>query len=125
MATCNIKSDSKPIAQLPTAQDCNIILLCSLHCKWHVCAEHVDVWYVIMGHPSRPCLAAWCDVLVPVCWLQIYGIESAGKTTLALHAIAEVQKSGGIAAFIDAEHALSLDHAQVRTRGGGGARACV
>ncbi len=38
--------------------------------------------------------------------IEIYGPESSGKTTLALHAIAEVQKRGGVAAFIDAEHAL-------------------
>lgn len=38
--------------------------------------------------------------------IEIYGPESSGKTTLALHAIAEMQKTGGIAAFIDAEHAL-------------------
>lgn len=38
--------------------------------------------------------------------IEIYGPESSGKTTLALHAIAEVQKEGGIAAFVDAEHAL-------------------
>ncbi len=38
--------------------------------------------------------------------IEIYGPESSGKTTLALHAIAEVQKVGGIAAFVDAEHAL-------------------
>jgi recombination protein RecA len=38
--------------------------------------------------------------------IEIYGSESSGKTTLALHAIAEAQKKGGIAAFIDAEHAL-------------------
>lgn len=38
--------------------------------------------------------------------IEIYGPESSGKTTLALHAIAEVQRSGGIAAFVDAEHAL-------------------
>lgn len=38
--------------------------------------------------------------------IEIYGPESSGKTTLALHAIAEVQKQGGVAAFIDAEHAL-------------------
>lgn len=38
--------------------------------------------------------------------IEIYGPESSGKTTLALHAIAEVQKAGGIAAFVDAEHAL-------------------
>ena len=38
--------------------------------------------------------------------IEIYGPESSGKTTLALHAIAEAQKEGGVAAFIDAEHAL-------------------
>ncbi|MCU0566757.1 MAG: recombinase RecA [Oculatellaceae cyanobacterium Prado106] len=38
--------------------------------------------------------------------IEIYGPESSGKTTLALHAVAEVQKSGGIAAYVDAEHAL-------------------
>ena len=38
--------------------------------------------------------------------IEIYGPESSGKTTLAIHAIAEAQKQGGIAAFIDAEHAL-------------------
>jgi recombination protein RecA len=38
--------------------------------------------------------------------IEIYGPESSGKTTLALHAISEVQKTGGIAAFVDAEHAL-------------------
>ena len=38
--------------------------------------------------------------------IEVYGPESSGKTTVALHAIAEAQKAGGIAAFIDAEHAL-------------------
>ena len=38
--------------------------------------------------------------------IEIYGPESSGKTTLAIHAIAESQKKGGIAAFIDAEHAF-------------------
>ena len=42
---------------------------------------------------------------------EIYGPESSGKTTLALHCIAEVQKLGGTAAFIDAEHALDPDYA--------------
>ena len=43
--------------------------------------------------------------------IEIYGPESSGKTTLALHAIAEAQKLGGIAAFIDAEHALDPQYA--------------
>jgi recombination protein RecA len=38
--------------------------------------------------------------------VEIYGVESSGKTTLALHMVAEAQRNGGIAAFIDAEHAL-------------------
>lgn len=44
--------------------------------------------------------------------VEIYGPESSGKTTLTLHAIAEVQKRGGTAAFIDAEHALDPSYAQ-------------
>ena len=44
--------------------------------------------------------------------IEIYGPESSGKTTLALHAIAEAQKLGGIAAFIDAEHAFDRFYAQ-------------
>ncbi len=44
--------------------------------------------------------------------IEIYGPESSGKTTLALHAIAEVQKTGGTAAFVDAEHALDPAYAK-------------
>lgn len=44
--------------------------------------------------------------------IEIYGPESSGKTTLALHALAEVQKKGGIAAFVDAEHALDPIYAE-------------
>ena len=44
--------------------------------------------------------------------IEIYGPESSGKTTLAIHAIAEAQKMGGIAAFIDAEHAFDRFYAQ-------------
>lgn len=44
--------------------------------------------------------------------IEIYGPESSGKTTLAIHAIAEAQKKGGIAAFIDAEHAFDPVYAQ-------------
>jgi recombination protein RecA len=44
--------------------------------------------------------------------VEIYGPESSGKTTLALHAIANVQKQGGVAAFIDAEHALDILYAK-------------
>ena len=42
--------------------------------------------------------------------IEIYGPESSGKTTVALHCVAEVQKQGGIAGFIDAEHALDIDN---------------
>ncbi|QKX36501.1 recombinase RecA [Metamycoplasma hominis] len=44
--------------------------------------------------------------------IEIYGPESSGKTTLALHAIAEIQKTGGIAAFIDAEHSIDPIYAK-------------
>ncbi|MBI1819171.1 MAG: recombinase RecA [Nitrospirae bacterium] len=44
--------------------------------------------------------------------IEIFGPESSGKTTLTLHAIAEVQKTGGTAAFIDAEHAIDLTYAR-------------
>ena len=44
--------------------------------------------------------------------VEIYGPESSGKTTLALHAVAEAQKQGGIAAYIDAEHALDVGYAR-------------
>ena len=44
--------------------------------------------------------------------VEVYGPESSGKTTLALHAVAECQKAGGIAAFVDAEHALDPVYAQ-------------
>ncbi len=44
--------------------------------------------------------------------VEIYGPESSGKTTLALHIVAEAQKTGGVAAFIDAEHALDVGYAR-------------
>src|SRR5690242_17319510 len=44
--------------------------------------------------------------------IEIYGPESSGKTTLALHVVAEAQKKGGIAAFVDAEHALDVNYAR-------------
>jgi recombination protein RecA len=43
--------------------------------------------------------------------IEIFGPEASGKTTLALHVVAEAQKKGGIAAFIDAEHALDIKYA--------------
>ncbi len=44
--------------------------------------------------------------------IEIYGPESSGKTTLALHAVSEIQKQGGIAAYVDAEHALDVGYAR-------------
>ncbi|NLF05681.1 MAG: DNA recombination/repair protein RecA, partial [Actinomycetales bacterium] len=44
--------------------------------------------------------------------VEVYGPESSGKTTVALHAVANAQKQGGIAAFIDAEHALDPEYAK-------------
>ena len=44
--------------------------------------------------------------------VEIYGPESSGKTTLALHVVAEAQKAGGVAAFVDAEHALDPIYAR-------------
>src|ERR1700753_1699030 len=43
--------------------------------------------------------------------IEIYGPESSGKTTLALHIVAEAQKANGVAAYIDAEHAMDADYA--------------
>lgn len=44
--------------------------------------------------------------------VEVYGPESSGKTTVALHAVAEAQKAGGQAVFVDAEHAFNADFAQ-------------
>ena len=44
--------------------------------------------------------------------IEVYGPESSGKTTLALHAVAEMQKKGGVAAYVDAEHALDPSYAR-------------
>src|SRR5690625_5861805 len=59
-----------------------------------------------------------CDVALGIGGLprgrvvEVYGPESSGKTTLALHAVAEAQKAGGTAAFVDAEHALDPTYAE-------------
>src|SRR3569832_2448867 len=52
--------------------------------------------------------------------IEIYGPESSGKTPLALHVIAEAQRNGGSAAFVDAEHALDPVYAKKLGGGGGG-----
>jgi recombination protein RecA len=44
--------------------------------------------------------------------VEIYGPESSGKTTVCLHIVAEAQKAGGMAAFVDAEHALDIGYAR-------------
>jgi recombination protein RecA len=44
--------------------------------------------------------------------VEVYGPEASGKTTLALHAVAEVQKAGGEAVFVDAEHAFNIHFAR-------------
>ena len=44
--------------------------------------------------------------------IEIFGPEASGKTTLAMHVVAEVQKLGGVAAFVDAEHALDPEYAK-------------
>src|SRR3989344_6450325 len=44
--------------------------------------------------------------------IEVYGQESSGKTTLALHLVAEVQRNGGVAAYVDAEHALDPEYAK-------------
>jgi recombination protein RecA len=58
----------------------------------------LDIALGIGGFPKGRCV-------------EIYGPESSGKTTLALHAVAECQRAGGVAAFIDAEHALDIGYA--------------
>ena len=67
--------------------------------------------------PAIPTGALSLDIAVGVGGIpvgrvtEIYGPESSGKTTLALHVIAEAQKRGGTAAFIDAEHAMDVSYA--------------
>jgi len=57
----------------------------------------------------------WLWVLAdsPAAIVEIYGPESSGKTTLALSAVAQAQKKGGIVAFVDAEHALDIGYAVI------------
>ena len=45
--------------------------------------------------------------------IEIFGPEASGKTTLAQHVVAEIQKQGGVAAFVDAEHALDVEYAKM------------
>jgi recombination protein RecA len=74
-------------------------------------AKHVDVDAISTGSISLD-LALGVGGLPKGRIIEIFGLESSGKSTLALHAIAEVQKKGGLAAFIDAEHALDPEYAK-------------
>ena len=56
--------------------------------------------------------SSWCRGVPKGRIVEIYGPESSGKTTLALHIVAEAQKAGGFAAFIDAEHAVDPDYSK-------------
>lgn len=67
-----------------------------------------------MQRASNAFKLAWQAARENIWMSQVYGPESSGKTTLALHAMAEVQKSGGTAALIDAEHAFDSEYSKVR-----------
>src|SRR5499426_1743751 len=75
--------------------------------------EHLDreIAVVSTGSPSLD-LALGLGGLPKGRIVEIYGPESSGKTTLSLHAVAECQRKGGVAAFIDAEHALDVTYAK-------------
>ena len=73
-------------------------------------AAHLPIHYRSIGIPKLDAILG--GGLPQGRIVEIYGPEASGKTTLALHAIAEVQKAGGIAAFIDAEHAFNVDYAK-------------
>ena len=72
----------------------------------------------LQAHPIIPTGSLGLDIALGIGGLpkgrivEIYGPESSGKTTLALHAVANAQAEGGVAAFIDAEHALDLSYAK-------------
>jgi len=74
-------------------------------------AKHVNVDAIPTGSISLD-LALGVGGLPKGRIIEIFGLESSGKSTLALHAIAEVQRRGGLAAFIDAEHALDPEYAK-------------
>ncbi len=74
-------------------------------------AKHVDVDAIPTGSISLD-LALGVGGMPKGRIIEVFGPESGGKTTLALHIVAEAQKRGGLAAFIDAEHALDPEYAQ-------------
>lgn len=73
-----------------------------IFCWWHVCHHHYAFSRSLFLSADAALGGGYPKGRV----VEIYGPESSGKTTLALHAIAECQKAGGTAAFVDAEHAL-------------------
>lgn len=73
--------------------------------------EHLDIDFIPTGSLSLD-LALGIGGLPRGRIIEIYGPEAGGKTTLALHIVAEAQKKGGLAAFIDAEHALDPEYAK-------------
>ena len=74
-------------------------------------ARKVDVDVISTGSPSLD-LALGVGGMPRGRIIEVFGAESSGKTTLALHMVAEAQKKGGMAAFIDAEHALDPEYAK-------------
>ncbi len=74
-------------------------------------AKKVDVDVIPTGSPALD-LALGVGGIPKGRIIEIYGAESSGKTTLALHIVAEVQKRGGVAAYVDAEHALDPEYAK-------------
>ena len=74
-------------------------------------ARHVDVDVIPTGSISLD-IALGVGGMPKGRIIEVYGPESGGKTTLALHVVAEAQKRGGLAAFIDAEHALDPEYAK-------------
>lgn len=74
-------------------------------------ARHVDVDVIPTGSPSLN-IALGVGGIPRGRIIEIYGAESSGKTTLALHIVAEIQKKGEVAAYIDAEHALDPEYAK-------------
>ena len=74
-------------------------------------AKKVDVDVIPTGSPSLD-LALGVLGMPRGRIIEVYGAESSGKTTLALHIVAEAQKQGGVAAYVDAEHALDPVYAK-------------
>ena len=81
--------------------------------SWCMGQEHLDreIAVISTGSPSLD-IALGIGGLPKGRIVEIYGPESSGKTTLSLHAVAECQRKGGVAAFIDAEHALDVSYAK-------------